>query len=96
MVYPTINVAATGSNIKRLRKEHGFSVREIQDFLGFEAPQAIYKWEKGLNLPTTDNLYALACFYGVKIDDILVSDRDVVVLNEKVRYNESERLKICA
>ena len=42
--YPVIDVYATGKNIERLRKEKGFSVKDIASFMGFVEPQAVYKW----------------------------------------------------
>ena len=40
---PTIDMAATGRNIARLRSLSGLSIRELQGILGFSTPQAIYK-----------------------------------------------------
>lgn len=74
LVIPAINMAKTGQNIANLRKQAGLSVRELQDAFGFGTPQAIYKWQQGLALPTIDNLVVLAALLGVKIDDILVVD----------------------
>ncbi len=70
--YRAIDMAATGRNIARLRKSHGFTVADFQKFFGFTAPQAIYKWQKGQTLPSTDNLYALSALLGVRMEDILV------------------------
>ena len=70
--FPVIDLIATGDNIRRLRLERGFSVRDLQKFFGFEQPQAIYKWQKGACLPTVDNLYALGSLFGVPMDQILV------------------------
>lgn len=67
-----IDVAATGANIRKLREQRGLTVKDVQAFFGFELPQAVYRWEAGINLPTVDNLYLLAGFFGVKIDDILI------------------------
>ena len=51
----------------------------LEDFsakqkFGFATPQAIYKWQQGISLPTVDNLVVLAAVFQVKIDDILVVD----------------------
>ncbi len=73
--YPVIDLIATGKNITRLRVEHGYSVAELQEFFGFEAPQAIYKWQQGKSLPSTDNLFALSQFLGVNMEDILVAEK---------------------
>ena len=70
--FPVIDVIATGRNISDLRKSRGLSVSDLQEYFGFEAPQAIYKWQKGQCLPTIDNLYALAALLGVTIEDILI------------------------
>ena len=70
--YPSIDLAATGRNIRRLRQERGLSVRDLQSYFGFDEPRAIYKWEGAKNLPSIDHLVALARLFDVSIDDILV------------------------
>ncbi len=71
-VFPVIDLAATGSNIRRLRMERGLTVQDLQRYFGFEEPRAIYKWQKGECLPTVDNLYALGTLLEVPMDQILV------------------------
>lgn len=73
--FPVIDLAATGRNILRLRKARGLTVRDLQNWFGFEEPQAIYKWQKGKSLPTVDNLYALGVLLEVSIEEILVLSR---------------------
>ena len=70
--FPVIDPVATGENITRLRKARGLTVRQIQEWFGFEEPQAIYKWQRGQSLPSVDNVYALGHLLNVSIDDILV------------------------
>ena len=70
--FPVIDLEATGANIVRLRKMRGLSVRDLQNWFGFEEPQAIYKWQKGKSLPTVDNLYALGTLLDVPMESILV------------------------
>lgn len=74
---PTIDLAQTGANIVKLRKNAGLSVRDIQAAFGFNSPQAIYKWQAGAALPTVDNLIGLAALLHVSLDDILVLNRPV-------------------
>ena len=69
---PMIDMTATGKNITRLRENAGLSVRDLQNILGLETPQAIYRWQRGLAMPAIDNLIALAVIFGVKLDDIVV------------------------
>lgn len=71
---PAIDMAQTGRNIIKFRKAAGLSVKNLQDIFGFSTPQAIYKWQQGLAMPTIDNLVVLATVLGVKIDDILATD----------------------
>lgn len=73
---PTINMAATGMNITRLRKSAGLSVRDLADILGFATPQAVYKWQNGVAMPTLDNLVVLAAIFNVTMDQIIIVDTD--------------------
>lgn len=62
----------TGQNIKKLRKQSGITIATLQQVFGFSSPQAIFKWQRGDNLPTIDNLVVLAALFNVPVDDILV------------------------
>jgi len=70
--FPVIDLVATGDNIRRLRMERGMTVRDLQNYFGFEEPRAIYKWQKGESLPTVDNLYALGALFEVPMEQILI------------------------
>lgn len=74
--FPTIDMAKTGQNIIKLRKQNDLSVRELQIIFGFETPQAIYKWQHGTALPSIDNLVILSVIFKVTIEDILVLTMD--------------------
>ncbi len=69
---PTVNLTMTGANIRAIRKQRGLSVKDLQDIFGFATPQAIYKWQQGVTLPTVDNLVVLASVFGVPMEKILV------------------------
>lgn len=69
---PSINTAATGANIIRLRRNVGLTVQDLQNIFGFSTPQAIYKWQRGTALPTLDNLIVLASVFGTTMDAIIV------------------------
>lgn len=72
VMFPVIDLEATGRNIQRLRKQRGLTVRQLQAYFGFTEPQAIYKWQSGRSLPTVDNLLALSLLLDVPMDRILV------------------------
>ena len=71
---PIIDMVKTGQNIKKLRKEMGLSVKDLQIIFGFTTPQAIYKWQNGDCMPSIDNLVVLATIFQVQLEDILVVD----------------------
>ena len=70
--FPVIDPIATGKNISSLRKEKGLSVKDLQEYFGFEEPQALYRWQYGKTLPSVDNLYALSALLDVPMERILV------------------------
>ena len=70
----SIDPKRTGRNIRTLCSARGFTVRDLQDFFGFDAPQAIYKWMNGQSLPNHVNFYALSRLLGVTIDEIMTAD----------------------
>jgi len=62
----------TGRNIARLRKINDLTIKDIQDAMGFNTPQAIYKWMRGEAIPSVDNLVVLSELFDTAIDKILV------------------------
>lgn len=71
---PTIDLAATGANIKALIKSKGLKVTDVQTVFGFNTPQAIFKWLRGDALPSIDNLVILAHILDVTIDTIIITN----------------------
>lgn len=74
--YPLIDTNKTGINIRNIMEEKGFTVKEIQYFLGFSTPQSVYHWFDGRNLPSLDNLYALSELFQVPMDELIVGNRE--------------------
>ena len=79
-MYLSIQQKETGKQIKKLLTENGYTVRDIQNVMGFENPQAIYKWSSGRSLPSLDNFVILSRLLHTSIEDILVVDGDIVIL----------------
>ncbi len=71
----SIDTVATGQHIKTLIKDKNITVKELQNRLCFNTPQAIYKWLRGIALPSVDNLFYLADILGCTVDDIVVTRR---------------------
>lgn len=79
-IYLSIRQKETGSRIKSLLRESGYTVRDIQNAMGFENPQAVYKWISGKCLPSLDNFLILSRLLNTSIEDILVIDGDIFAL----------------
>ena len=60
MKIPTIDMAATGRNIANMRRRAGMTVSDLQAVLGFNTPQAIFKWIRGDSLPTVETVVQLS------------------------------------
>ena len=71
-LYIGVDMLATGRNISALRKARGLTVKDIQEYMGFEMPQAIYRWERGETIPKIEHLKVLSQVLGVSIDEILI------------------------
>ena len=62
-MFPVIDLEATGENITRLRKDRGLTVRDLQNWFGFEEPQAIYKWQRAKACPPLTTCMHLVHFW---------------------------------
>ena len=79
-MYVSIQQKETGNRIKSLLKQNGYTVKDIQGAMGFENPQAVYKWLSGRSLPSIDNFIILSRLLHTSIEDILGIDGDIVRL----------------
>ena len=71
-VYPVIQLPETGRRLKDIRLLRGLSVNQVSELLGGISVQAVYKWERGESIPSTDNLVALSRLYRVNMEALLV------------------------
>ena len=71
-VYPVIDLTATGAHLKELLEKRGVTVQDIQEAMGLASPQAVYRWLRGSNMPSVDNLYALGRFLDVPMNNVIV------------------------
>ena len=72
-----ISKKRTGMQIRKLMNDRGVTVMQVQYYLDIDSPQAVYKWLKGVNLPSVIHLYGLSQILGVKIEEILAEEEDV-------------------
>lgn len=99
-----INKEKLGVFIAQLRKEKGFTQKELADRL-FLSNKAISKWETGASMPDTSLLIPLADLLGVTVTELLTYQRmesQATMGNQEVEslvktaitYTEEEQVKI--
>lgn len=69
-----INMEQTGARIEELRRQSGYTVKDLQEAMDPISCQAIYKWQHGLSLPSVDNLVILSELFHVPMDQIIVRE----------------------
>ena len=89
---PLIDKKKTGINLRLKMDEHGFTVKDIQEYLGLGSVQSIYHWLNGISMPTVDNLYALSCLFQVAVDDLICGNRRRIYTGE----NQAQIRRLCA
>ena len=68
----SIDMIETSKCLKKLAQRSGYSVKDIQQYLGLSCPQPIYRWYKGIILPSVDNLLRLSELYQVHMEELLI------------------------
>ena len=66
----TLDPVATGKRIREIRRQNKITVAQICDHLGLYSEQAVYKWQRGESMPTTENWLALLDILGVRFEDV--------------------------
>lgn len=82
--FSDIDMTATGSRIRAAREARGLKVTDISTYMGFESPQAVYKWQRGDSLPDLGNMMRLLILF--QITDI----RDLVVMTGSTSSKEDK------
>lgn len=67
-----LDMIKTGQKINEVIKDSGYTVRELQEILHLEYPQSIYRWYKGMILPSVDHLFILSKVLNMHMEDLLV------------------------
>lgn len=94
-MYLSIRQKETRNNIRKLLSENGYTVKDVQNAMGFENPQAVYKWISGKSLPSLDNIVILSRLLHTSIEDILVIDGDIVYLRKFLNHMFNDKVLYC-
>lgn len=81
-MFPVIDKRETGICLRRIMDEQGFTVKDVQEYLGLGSVQSVYHWLNGLSMPTVDNLYALSHLFQMPVDDMICGNRDKIYTDE--------------
>jgi len=74
------------NRLKRHRKVRGLSQKDVARILGVKNSSMISRWERGLSLPSTLNVFKMALIYRTMADalymDLLEALKDEVQIKE--------------
>ena len=84
--YPNIDMKQTGRKMKRMIESAGYTPRMIQDYLHLSCVQPVYRWYKGLILPSVDHLFMLSKLLGVHMEDFLAKKEQRLILYDVERF----------
>jgi len=67
-----VDVKRTGAHLKKLLSGAGYTVAEVQDYLGLSCPQPVYRWYSGKTLPCIDHFLELGILLNRHIDELII------------------------
>ena len=95
IIYPNIDMQQTGRKLKYIIESAGYTPRMIQEYLHLSCVQPIYRWYKGLILPSVDHLLVLSELLDVHMEDLLVKKNAMPFVHDIEQYNaESAQRRI--
>ena len=81
-MYENIDMKKTGILLKETIEKTGYTVKDIQKILHLSCPQPIYRWFKGIILPSVDHLYVLSRLLKINMEDLLVPIQEEISITE--------------
>ena len=87
IIYPNIDMQQTGRKLKYIIESAGYTPRMIQEYLHLSCVQPIYRWYKGLILPSVDHLFMLSELLNVHMEDFLVKKNAKPIIYDVEQYN---------
>ena len=90
ITYPNIDMQQTGRKLKYIIEAAGYTPCMIQEHLHLSCVQPIYRWYKGLILPSVDHLLMLSELLDVHMEDLLVKKNTMPFKYDIEQYNMRE------
>ena len=82
-----MNLEKIGQFLCELRKEYGYTQKQIGDFLGI-TDNSVSKWERGINAPDISYLQNLADLYHVTVQELLQGKRAFQKKEKNLKHQE--------
>lgn len=80
------------NSLRRCRKVRGLKQKEVADILGLKSTSMISRWEGGLCLPETMNVFRLAIIYRTTSDGLFFDF--IKALRARLLQKEEEVIKL--
>ncbi len=90
--YPNIDMDKTGKRIRHYIESAGYTPKVIQEYLHLSCVQPIYRWYKGLILPSVDHLFMLSQLLGVHMEELLVKKNGLYLSNDVYRKHSEKAI----
>lgn len=81
-MYENIDMKKTGILLKETIEKTGYTVKDIQKILHLSCPQPIYRWFKGIILPSVEHLYVLSRLLKIHMEDLLVPIQEEISITK--------------
>lgn len=88
--YSNIDMEKTGKRIRHYIESAGYTPKMIQEYLHLSCVQPIYRWYKGIILPSVDHLLMLSELLDVHMEELLVKKNSIMSVNDAYK-NYSEK-----
>ena len=96
ITYQNIDMQETGKKLKNLLESAGYTPRMIQDYLHLSCVQPIYRWYKGLILPSVDHLFMLSQLLQIHMEDFLVKKNEIIAYDIEIQNPQAVQERVLA
>lgn len=91
-IYPNIDMIKTGQKLKHMLECAGYTPRMLQEYLHLSCVQPIYRWYKGMILPSVDHLLMISELLEVHMEELLVRKSECICVYD-VERNDVQSIR---
>ena len=86
-----VNYKSIPNCLRKYRKARGLNQRKVAKIMGLKSSSIISRWEKGICLPSSLNIFKLAVVYRTMVDALFIDQ--LRALKDSLYKKEEEILK---